>query len=207
MAATREATTEPAGDAESSLGSGTHVVFRVGTVRYALPVRRVLRVLPFPPVTRTPAAAAHMLGVFAHGGRAAALWDLHVLFGARDDPPRSPPVLLLETPEGLLGLAVTFVETVAHVGQAVTRAPRPDDVDTQALPAALAVIVKDASPPEPQKADDVPTPTGWTLAGATAKLARADPADLERLLPFALLDAARIVALGTGRPLPGSDAP
>lgn len=90
----------------------TYVLFSVDSHGYALPVENVVAVLAYPPVTRVPTRAPHVLGVFPHRGTIVPLWDLHILFAADGPPADRPSVLVVEQGGDLFGLAVQQIDEV-----------------------------------------------------------------------------------------------
>jgi purine-binding chemotaxis protein CheW len=96
-----------------------HVVFRVATERYALPLSAVREVVvPQPPFARVPRASEAVRGVMNLRGRVIAVVDLAALVGlpAQRLDAASGHVLILDAGKRALGFlvgAVLGVETIA----------------------------------------------------------------------------------------------
>ena len=102
---------------------GRHVVFRVGTGRYALPLSAVREVAVTPElVTRIPRTGPAVTGVINLRGRVVTVVDLRPLLDLPD--PASPPakVLLLDRGRRDLGLGVSEVEGIEHLDRVVSSA-------------------------------------------------------------------------------------
>ena len=186
--------------------SDTFVVFAVDGVRYALPVAAVQRTLPYPLVTRLPAVARHVLGVFQHGGRVITLWDLHALVAAAAEAPAAPWVVVSEHDGRLLGLAVDHVENVVSVG--AWALADPEEVHPQALGFVRGVVVPVET--DAQEGHDAAAQSGIEPAPAPAfastGLTDARPIDrgveeLRTLHPVHLVDLAALRRLGAGEGL------
>lgn len=59
------------------------LLFSVGQDRYALDVRRVVEVIPVPPLNRIPGAPDYFAGLFQYGGSMTPVIDLCCFFGGR----------------------------------------------------------------------------------------------------------------------------
>ena len=107
-----------------------HVVFRVATERYALPLSAVREVvLPHPPFALVPRVGGAVRGVMNLRGRVVAVVDLAELMGLTPQPLRagSGQVVILEQHQRALGLLIGGVLGVepldpgAPSGEAVVR--------------------------------------------------------------------------------------
>lgn len=90
-----------------------HLVARVGSTRFAIPVQAASGVLRAPPVARVPGAAPALLGVTATGGNMVPVADAGVLLEVERDARQPPVVVLLADGGGVLGLLVDEVEALA----------------------------------------------------------------------------------------------
>src|SRR5512143_2421840 len=96
-----------------------HVVFRVASERYALPLSAVREVVvPQPPFARVPRASEAVRGAMNLRGRVIAVVDLAALVGLPAQPlaPAAGHVLILDAGKRALGFlvgAVLGVETIA----------------------------------------------------------------------------------------------
>ncbi len=96
-----------------------HVVFRVASERYALPLAAVREVvIPQPPFARVPRASEAVRGVMNLRGRVIAVVDLAALVGLPPQPLEAATghVLILDPGKRALGFligAVLGVETIA----------------------------------------------------------------------------------------------
>jgi purine-binding chemotaxis protein CheW len=95
-----------------------HVVFRVATERYALPLEAVREVvLPQPPFARVPRVSEAVPGVMNLRGRVLAVVDLAALVGLPAQPLRqgSGQVLILDQGKRALGILIAGVQGVEDV--------------------------------------------------------------------------------------------
>lgn len=95
-----------------------HVVFRVDTERYALPLEAVREVvLPQPPFARVPRVSEAVPGVMNLRGRVLAVVDLAALVGLPAQPLRqgSGQVLILDQGKRALGILIGGVQGVEDV--------------------------------------------------------------------------------------------
>lgn len=97
-----------------------HVVFRVGTGRYALPLSAVREVVVTPElVTRIPRTGPAVTGVINLRGRVVTVVDLRLLLGLPEPTAPAPKVLVLDRGRRDLGLGVSEVEGIEHLDRAV----------------------------------------------------------------------------------------
>jgi purine-binding chemotaxis protein CheW len=92
-----------------------HVVFRVATERYALPLDAVQEVvLPQPPFARVPRVSEAVQGVMNLRGRVVAVVDLAALVGLPGQPLRegAGQVLILDQAKRAVGLLIGGVQGV-----------------------------------------------------------------------------------------------
>lgn len=95
-----------------------HVVFRVATERYALPLEAVREVvLPQPPFARVPRVSEAVPGVMNLRGRVLAVVDLAALVGLPAQPLRegAGQVLVLDQGKRALGILIGGVQGVEEV--------------------------------------------------------------------------------------------
>jgi purine-binding chemotaxis protein CheW len=95
-----------------------HVVFRVATERYALPLEAVREVvLPQPPFARVPRVSEAVPGVMNLRGRVLAVVDLAALVGLPAQPLRegAGQVLVLDQGKRALGILIGGVQGVEDV--------------------------------------------------------------------------------------------
>jgi len=95
-----------------------HVVFRVGSERYALPLEAVREVvLPQPPFARVPRVSEAVPGVMNLRGRVLAVVDLAALVGLPSQPLRegSGQVLVLDQGKRAVGVLIAQVQGVEDV--------------------------------------------------------------------------------------------
>jgi purine-binding chemotaxis protein CheW len=93
-----------------------YVVFTLAGAFYAIPVNLVREVLRMPTITPLPDAPGFIAGAISVRGRVLAVVDLHVRFGLAPPPaPTSQRVLVVQIPEGWVGLIVDGVEEVRAI--------------------------------------------------------------------------------------------
>ena len=95
-----------------------HVVFRVGSERYALPLEAVREVvLPQPPFARVPRVSQAVPGVMNLRGRVLAVVDLAALVGLPSQTLRegSGQVLVLDQGKRAVGVLIAGVQGVEEV--------------------------------------------------------------------------------------------
>ncbi|HET6411134.1 MAG TPA: chemotaxis protein CheW [Anaeromyxobacter sp.] len=95
-----------------------HVVFRVGSERYALPLEAVREVvLPQPPFARVPRVSEAVPGVMNLRGRVLAVVDLAALVGLPSQTLRegSGQVLVLDQGKRAVGVLIAGVQGVEEV--------------------------------------------------------------------------------------------
>lgn len=95
-----------------------HVVFRVASERFALPLDAVGEVvLPQPPFARVPRSSEAVRGVMNHRGRVVAVVDLAALVGLEPQPlePGLGQVLILDRGKRVLGFLIGGVLGVERI--------------------------------------------------------------------------------------------
>ncbi|MGO9831476.1 MAG: chemotaxis protein CheW [Myxococcaceae bacterium] len=98
--------------------SARHVVFRVGTGRYALPLAAVREVVVTPEVfTRVPRAPAAVTGVVNLRGRVVTVVDLCPVLELGEASGPAPKLLLLDRGRRDLALGVADVEAIETLAQ------------------------------------------------------------------------------------------
>jgi len=125
--------------------STRHVVFRVETGRYALPLAAVREVVVTPEhFTRVPRAPAAVTGVINLRGRVVTVVDLRPVLGLGEAVRPAAKLLLLDRGRRDLALGVADVEAIAQLerpsapaedGGLVQGVARLGDVDVQLLDA------------------------------------------------------------------------
>ncbi len=103
-----------------------HVVFRVATERYALPLEAVREVvLPQPPFARVPRVSEAVPGVMNLRGRVLAVVDLAALVGLPAQPLRegAGQVLVLDQGKRALGILIGGVQGVEEVEPPAVEGP------------------------------------------------------------------------------------
>ncbi|MGI5861697.1 MAG: chemotaxis protein CheW [Myxococcales bacterium] len=98
-----------------------HVVFRIGSERYGLPLASVREVVEPAPMSRVPCAPEPVLGIMNLRGRVVTVASLGALMGIEPAPPvgeAAPPgkVVILDRGRRDLGLLVGEVEGVHTIG-------------------------------------------------------------------------------------------
>jgi purine-binding chemotaxis protein CheW len=103
---------------------GRHVVFRVETGRYALPLAAVREVVVTPELfTRVPRAPPAVSGVINLRGRVVTVVDLRPVLGLGKASTPSPQLLLLDRGRRDLALGVSDVEGIEQLDRVSTDAP------------------------------------------------------------------------------------
>src|SRR5271165_5057719 len=96
--------------------SARHVVFRVETGCYALPLAAVREVVVTPELfTRVPWAPAAVTGVINLRGRVVTVVDLRPILGLAEASEPAPKLLLLDRGRRDLALGVAEVESIAEL--------------------------------------------------------------------------------------------
>ena len=104
--------------------AGRHVVFRVESGRYALPLAAVREVVVTPELfTRVPRAPSAVTGVINLRGRVVTVVDLRPILGLGEAPTPSPKLLLLDRGRRDLALGVSEVEGIEQLGLLATDGP------------------------------------------------------------------------------------
>lgn len=112
-----------------------YVLFRAGTEEYGLPISRVSSIIRFETVTPVPRAPRGVLGVIDLRGRVIPIVDLgRKLFGTRFEPLPRSRIIVTESDDGPVGLAVDGASEVAtfvpqDLMPAPTGAVAPDIAD------------------------------------------------------------------------------
>lgn len=102
-----------------------YVLFRLRAEEYGLPIGRVQSIIRFETPTPVPRAPAGVDGVINLRGQVIPVIDLGaLLLGEPLDPTQASRVIVVESPVGLVGLAVDVVREVAAVSVAEIR-PAP----------------------------------------------------------------------------------
>lgn len=110
-----------------------HVVFRVATERYALPLEAVREVVvPRPPFARVPRVSEAVHGVMNLRGRVVAVVDLAALVGLPGQPLRegTGQVVILDQGKRAVGLLIGGVQGVEDI--------EPPEADGRALVRGVA---------------------------------------------------------------------
>jgi purine-binding chemotaxis protein CheW len=103
-----------------------HVVFRVDSGRYALPLSAVREVVVTPELfTRVPRAPAAVTGVINLRGRVVTVVDLRPVLGLGAAFTPAPKLLLLDQGRRDLALGVSEVEGIEQLEGVVTGTPDP----------------------------------------------------------------------------------
>lgn len=103
-----------------------HVVFRVESGRYALPLSSVREVVVTPELfTRVPRAPAAVTGVINLRGRVVTVVDLRPVLGLGTAFSPAPKLLLLDQGRRDLALGVSEVEGIEQLERLVTGVPDP----------------------------------------------------------------------------------
>jgi len=98
--------------------SARHVIFRVDSGRYALPLPAVREVVVTPELTtRVPRAPKAVTGVVNLRGRVVTVVDLRPLLGMGEAAGASPKLLLLDRGRRDLALAVAEVEAIEELSR------------------------------------------------------------------------------------------
>ncbi|HXX31139.1 MAG TPA: chemotaxis protein CheW [Myxococcaceae bacterium] len=106
-----------------------HVVFRVDSGRYALPLSAVREVVITPElVTRIPRTGAAVTGVINLRGRVVTVVDLRPLLGLGTPDAPAAKVLLLDRGRRDLGLGVSEVEGIEQLERVVRSATEGMDL-------------------------------------------------------------------------------
>jgi purine-binding chemotaxis protein CheW len=101
--------------------TGRHVVFRVDTGLYALPLAAVREVVVTPELfTRVPRAPAAVTGVINLRGRVVTVVDLRPVLGHGEAPTPAPKLLLLDRGRRDLALGVSEVEGIERLERVST---------------------------------------------------------------------------------------
>jgi purine-binding chemotaxis protein CheW len=91
-----------------------YVLFKCGSEEYGLPIERVSSIIRFETVTPVPRAPRAVLGVIDLRGRVIPIVDLGLrLFGTAFDPMPRSRIIVTESSEGAVGLAVDAASEVA----------------------------------------------------------------------------------------------
>jgi purine-binding chemotaxis protein CheW len=100
-----------------------HVVFRVESARYALPLAAVREVVVSPAhFTRVPRAPVAVSGVINLRGRVVTVVDLRPVLGLGAAAAPSPQLLLLDRGRRDLALGVSEVEGIEELGRVSSKA-------------------------------------------------------------------------------------
>jgi chemotaxis-related protein WspB len=92
------------------------LTFSVGEGRYAVDVKRVVQVVPHIALQPMAHAAKEIAGIFDYAGQVVPVVDLGCLLGGEPCPERlSTRIILVETPEGCLGLIAERVTELRAV--------------------------------------------------------------------------------------------
>ncbi len=95
------------------------LTFQIGSVRVALDVRRIRRVVPRVQLLPAPAGTRGLVGLFVYRGQVVPVIDLYRLAGAGDCPPHlSSRIVLVPYPSGsdrLVGLLATQVAEIREL--------------------------------------------------------------------------------------------
>ncbi len=95
------------------------LTFQIGSVRVALDVRRIRRVVPRVQLLPAPAGTRGLVGLFVYRGQAVPVIDLYRLAGAGDCPPHlSSRIVLVPHPansDRLVGLLATQVAEIREL--------------------------------------------------------------------------------------------
>ena len=95
------------------------LTFQIGSVRVALDVRRIRRVVPRVQLLPAPAGTRGLVGLFVYRGQVVPVLDLYRLAGAGDCPPHlSSRIVLVPYPSGsdrLVGLLATQVAEIREL--------------------------------------------------------------------------------------------
>jgi chemotaxis-related protein WspB len=105
------------------------LIFRIGTERFALDVRRIQEVVPRVPLQALYGAPSSFAGAFVYRGQVVPVVDLHRLVGAGDCPQHlSSRIILVPQPSpeagrllGLLASQVADLQEIQSDGQNLTR--------------------------------------------------------------------------------------
>jgi len=112
--------------------SRQYVLFRAGSEEYGLPISRVSGIIRFETVTPVPRAPRAVLGVIDLRGRVIPIVDLGLrLFGKPFEPLSRSRIIVTESQEGSVGLAVDGASEVATFA--------PDDL----MPAPAGAVAPD----------------------------------------------------------------
>jgi purine-binding chemotaxis protein CheW len=112
--------------------SRQYVLFRAGNEEYGLPISRVSSIIRFETVTPVPRAPRAVLGVIDLRGRVIPVVDLGLrLFGTAFEPLARSRIIVTESDQGAVGLAVDEASEVATFA--------PDDL----MPAPVGAIAPD----------------------------------------------------------------
>ncbi|HEY3450076.1 MAG TPA: chemotaxis protein CheW [Myxococcales bacterium] len=100
-----------------------HVVFRIGTERYGLPLAAVREVVPPASMSLVPRAPGAVRGIMNLRGRVVTVVELAGLLGLSvEQPPDGGKVLILDRGRRDLGLQVTGIDGI-HTLENITPAP------------------------------------------------------------------------------------
>jgi purine-binding chemotaxis protein CheW len=112
--------------------SRQYVLFKAGSEEYGLPISRVSGIIRFETVTPVPRAPRAVLGVIDLRGRVIPIVDLGLrLFGVPFEPLSRSRIIVTESQDGAVGLAVDGASEVATFA--------PDDL----MPAPSGAIAPD----------------------------------------------------------------
>jgi chemotaxis signal transduction protein len=119
------------------------VIFPLGEDRYALTTDRVRQVVVTPAVTSIPTAPPSILGVFNLRGEIVPLVDLSLLLGLPAATPRAgvTHAVVVETPSGPAGLAVTDMPRFGHLGPQMGASELPGTSGLYSVDDELAVLL------------------------------------------------------------------
>ncbi|HMK71974.1 MAG TPA: chemotaxis protein CheW [Myxococcaceae bacterium] len=105
---------------------GRHVVFRVDSARYALPLSAVREVVVMPELlARIPRTGAAVTGVINLRGRVVTVVDLRPLLGLGEPGLPAGKVLLLDRGRRDLAVGVSEVEGIEHLDRVVAGGTAP----------------------------------------------------------------------------------
>jgi purine-binding chemotaxis protein CheW len=109
-----------------------YVLFKAGSEEYGLPISRVSGIIRFETVTPVPRAPRAVLGVIDLRGRVIPIVDLGLrLFGTPFEPLSRSRIIVTESQDGAVGLAVDGASEVATFA--------PDDL----MPAPTGAVAPD----------------------------------------------------------------